>query len=212
MKIPIGVHCVRCAKENGIRIELHDSTVSFVCTECGMQNEGPFGLGFDVGDRVLQRAHFEFHSNRDYTMSIVLSAMAMECQVSHLHHKWEQIGAMLSSKVIGDAELDERLRRYQNIATRLEHVAELMYAAGLDDFVVSRPELTTTIRNGFSSLGLGQLAIGFQQALFWPRNRILHLADMRYGEPEATRCFNLAALGIHIFQQLDLEKRKSSSI
>ncbi len=212
MKIPIGVHCVCCAKENAIRIELHDPSISFVCTECGMQNEGPFGLGFDVGDRVLQRAHFGFHSNRDYSMSIVLSAMAVECQVSHLHHKWEQIGAMLSSVMVGDAELDERLRRYQNAATRLEHVAQLMYPSGLDDFVVSRSELTKTIRNGFPSLGLRQFAIGFQQALFWPRNRILHLADMRYGEADATRCFNLAALGIHIFQELDLEKRKSSSI
>ena len=134
--------------------------------------------------------------------------MAMECEVSWLHHKWEGIKGFVNFTQITDSELDEHLRRLGNIADKLEKVATLIYPLGLETFVASQADLYDTIRNDFPDLLLGQLAISFQQALFWRRNRILHLADTSFDEAVASRCFKLAVLGIHIFQQLDLEARK----
>ena len=40
-----------------------------------------------------------------------------------------------------------------------------------------------------SCLNVRNLPKGFQEKLFWPRNRILHLGDINYGSEEAIRCF-----------------------
>jgi hypothetical protein len=142
-------------------------------------------------------------------MSIVFSAMALECEVSFLHHKWVYIDDLgTSPRELSDAELDDRLRRYPTIAAKFEAVARLMHPPGLEDFVASRAELRDTIANGFTSIRLGTLAADFQQQLFWPRNRILHLGYSRFSTGDADRCWTIAVLGLKIFEELDIERRK----
>ncbi len=207
MKIPLAVRCVECDSDNTVQIDLADSSLDFRCSQCDYQNLGAFDLRFTIGDRLARRAIYELRKNHDPSLSIVFAAMAMDCELSRLHHKWERIEGMSAMQEIPEAVLDERLRRFGSIAAKIEGIAKLMHAAGIEDFVAAHAELRTTIDNGFTTIRRGSLATDFQRQLFWPRNRILHAGYSGYNEREADRCITLALLGLSVFESLDLVRR-----
>ena len=165
MKIPLPVRCVECGKDNTPVIPLDVHSLDFTCAHCGYDHHGPFDLRFTIGQRLLRRAAHELRVNVDPSMSIVFSAMALECEVSRLHHKWERIDGLLRMEEIPEDELNERLRRFQNIAAKIEGVAKLMHAPGLEDFIANNEELRDTISNGFQSIQLGSVVKDFQKQL-----------------------------------------------
>ena len=63
------------------------------------------------------------------------------------------------------------------------------------------------INSGFPSLSVENLAKDIQKTLFWPRNRVLHLADATFTYDDAKRGFNIAVLGLRIFDQMDKNRR-----
>ncbi len=208
MKIPITFPCNQCGATISAFIGVEDSSMD-VTGSCGHYNSGTFDLGFTRGPRILLRAQCELQQQHDYAMTIVLSAVAFEAELSRLHHKWEKIAALLGMTEVTDSVLDELLRRYSNIKDKIEHVCKLMHAAGIDDFVAGEIELRQIITGGFPSLRIGSLAEDFQKGLFWPRNRVLHLGYAEFGEQDAQRCFTRAAVGLQILQKLDLAKRQT---
>ncbi len=205
MKIGITFPCGECEEPINAFIGVEDSSMR-VTGPCGHFNAGDFDLTFTRGPRILIRARWELEEQQDYSMAIVLSALAFEAELSRLHHKWEGITAL---NQVTDEALDEILRRFGNISDKIEHISRLMYRTGLDDFVQRNDELCKTIANGFPSLALGDLARSFQHKLFWPRNRVLHLGYAGFQRDDAARCFSIAALGLRILQQLDEERRKA---
>lgn len=209
MKIPLGFYCIECKRDNSVPIDLADTSFDFTCVQCGYRNYGPFDLQFTLGDRLRRRAVHELRVNRDPSLSIVFSAMALDCEVSRLHHKWERIDALLSLTDVAQDVLDERLRRFPNIAAKIEGVAKLLHGAGIEDFVAGDAELCTALDNGFRTIRRGSLATDFQQQLFWPRNRILHAGYSGYKDAEAVACLNSAVLGLWMFEKMDLGRRQT---
>lgn len=210
MKIPLSVHCVECTKENTVQIDLHDASADFACQSCGARNFGPFALSFSIGERLIRRAMHELNTNNDPSMAIVLAAMSFECELSTFHHNWEHIRGLLQTtpEMISDAELDEKLRRYRNIADKVDGVAKLMHGPGIEDFVNGNPGLQDLLaKNVTAGIRLGTIAADVQQHLFWPRNRVLHLGDSSYGIADARRCIAVALIGLRIFRQLHLAAR-----
>lgn len=110
---------------------------------------------------------------------------------------------------ISDADLEEQLRRYQTIKVKIEEVAKLMDSRGFTQFVKETDDLRETIVEGFPSLNIDSLASSFQEKLFWPRNRILHLGYSSYREDDAFRSLNIAVLGLKILEVMDRNKRKT---
>jgi hypothetical protein len=137
---------------------------------------------------LLARAGYEYRAQTDYSMTIVFSAMAMECELARLFKKWMDIESLNRGQAPDDRAIEEAYRRLgSNVADRIEAVAILLDPRGLYEFVKSSKEWNTTITDDFPSLNVGSLARDLQQALFWPRNRIL--------SPRSSKMRRAASLG-----------------
>lgn len=205
MRVPLNFPCDTCGKADYFFVDLNDTSFVTKCT-CGAENAGILDLNVTVGYKLFLRARFELVEKKDYSLSIVLSATAFECELSRLHYKWNQLAALDKGECIADSDLEEMLRKYRSIDLKIEAVARLMDPLGLTSFVMESQELAETVRKGFPSLHIDQLAKDFQKTLFRPRNRILHLADSSFREPDAKRCISISALALRIFEAMDVTK------
>ena len=204
MRIPVKAPCYACGERVTVHLTLPDRTISFKCS-ANHDNAGP--VDSPVGSLVLGRAVHEFNANSDFTLAVILAAMAFETELSRFHHKWRRLGAWDQAHDITNEELDDLLRKHVNIKGRIEHIADLLNTKGLEGFVQGEKELRDIINQGYPSLHNVSLAEGFQRFLFWPRNRVLHLGQVIQKKQEAVRALNLARLGIYIFDRMDEAKR-----
>jgi hypothetical protein len=203
MKTSLFVKCDRCGKGNHINYILNDTDVKSAC-ECGNQLSYSLGPEFTIGQRILERSRYEFLMNKDYNLSIVFSAMAVDCELSNLYFKWSNnIGSNIS-----DQELEKSLRKFGNIENKIQEVSKLMLSKGFKEFIQNNREILKNIENDYPSLNKNEVAESFQQQLFWPRNRVLHLGFSGYTKNDAKRCFNIATLGLQIFDKMDEYKSK----
>jgi len=208
MKIPLRVHCDRCGSGEYIFLNLNETSFKTSC-KCGDVVHSFLASNVTVGYKILWRSHYELTERKDYPLSIVFSATAFECELTRLHFKWSQIGALDRGVDTSDEQLEKLLRKYQTINSKIEGVCKLMDSRGFRGFVSNSPELSNIVKDGFPSLSLYNLAKDFQQNLFWPRNRVLHLADTSFSYEDAKRCFNIATLGLRILDVMDEHRRSA---
>ncbi len=185
---------------------MHLNELRFEATcGCGKDLSGVLA-GFTTGDKLIRRSLYEYHENADYALCVVFAATEMECELSRLFIKWSRIDSLASTWPT-DEELEASLRKFPNVATRIDQVSKLMYPAGFTSFVHTQTELKQMIIEGFKQLDVNDLPLSFQKQLFWPRNRILHLGDAQVKEDQARYCFNTATLGLRILDLLDQHRR-----
>lgn len=206
MKIPLNIDCDECGHQRIVYINLDDTSFDSVC-DCGSDLSGYFDSTVTTGVKLLWRCRFEIMDTKDYPLSIVFAATSVDCELSRLFFKWREIEQIDSELEITDEELEKQLRDFANIKSKINEVTKLMSPEGITSFVQKDNELKKTIETGFPSLDVNNLPKSFQEKLFWPRNRILHLGDSNYGSAEAIRCFNIATLGLKILGRLDEERR-----
>lgn len=205
MKIPLLLTCNNCSQERYVDIDLVDSSYDWGC-ECGEKNLAFFSGNLTIGVRLLFRSKYECLEKKDYSLSIVFSATAMECELSRLFFKWREIEALNNGSEDNDEEFEGTLRNLGNIDKKIEKIAKMMDSRGIIRFVRETLFLREMIEKGFPSLCIDDLAKGFQKNLFWPRNKILHLGNSLFGLEDAIKCFNISTLGIKIFEVLDRDK------
>ena len=205
MKIPLEISCYDCKQTQYVFIDLIDTSFQGNCS-CGADLDVPLGNYATTGFKLLWRSKYELKERKDYSLSIVFSATAFECELSRLYFKWNYIGR---DEEISDADLEEELRRFNPFNVKIEEVAKLMDSRGFTQFVKETDNLRETIAEGFTSLNIDSLATSFQKELFWPRNRILHLGYSNYREDDAFRSLNISVFGLRILEVMDGNKQKT---
>jgi hypothetical protein len=169
---------------------------------------------------MLAKANHEFRTREDYSMTILMSAMAVEAELARVFFKWTQIDWLEGAKSGQDRSgwgavprsqperLEDEYRRLgTRIAQKIERVGEFLHPAGIDEFVKADDELRQKIETGYPSLTIGSLAESFQQSLFRPRNRFVHSGYVDHTKDEALRCYNIASLGVEILARMDDARR-----
>lgn len=208
MKIPLPFQCDQCGCEEYIFLNLAESSFERKC-KCGHVVPTFFGSNVTVGWKILSRSNYELLQQKDYPLSIVFSATAFECELTRLHFKWHEIGAIGSDIDVSDEDLESLLRKYRTIDIKIEKVSKLMDPRGFACFVNGSPEFCKIVNEGFPSLSLSDITKDFQKTLFWPRNRVLHLADTSFSCDDAKRCFHIATLGQSILKDMDMKRRSA---
>lgn len=202
MKIPYYFDCITCHKRNELFGDLNADNLTLEC-ECG-QNYPHLPTDHIKGRSILRRAKYECETTDDYAMCIVFSATAFECELAALHHRWHAVKTLETQhRFPTDIELEEKIRKYPSIDRRINHVASLFGYKDMNDFVEQSPELKNVVTNGFPSIRLGHIAEDIQKNLFWPRNRVLHLGYTKFDKQEATKCYNIAKLGVVFVQAIN---------
>jgi hypothetical protein len=93
-------------------------------------------LGNFAGQLIISRSWTEL-KNGDWTLTIVLGAMAVECEMARLYLKWNEVD-LLSTRSANDAdreEWEERWRKFFAIGTKLDKVSELLTGQPFDSFL-----------------------------------------------------------------------------
>src|SRR5258707_4992560 len=92
-----------------------------------------------VSTRVFNKSFSELHSG-DFTLSIIFSAMAVECELARVFVKWKEIDLGLPPDVT-QADRDSwdlLLRQWAKIIVRFDRVSEFLTNQDFDTFVANR--------------------------------------------------------------------------
>ncbi len=164
-----------------------------------------------VGVRIMNRAWAEL-AKEDFTLTIVLSAMAIECELARQYGKWKGIDLSIAQNInVFQAQRNpqwaKEWREFQTTSRRLDEISKLLTCKTFDSFLSSNSDLSKVIAAEFPGIsGCSSAKKFFIQELFHRRNRILHGGEVDFNELEARACFGLAAALFRIKTTMDLHR------
>lgn len=208
LKIPLALKCSKCEEPASPKIHLDQTSYDWTCPRCGFVHPSFVGLDVTIGFLLLERSRYELITEKDFSMSIVMSATAFESELSRLFGKWKQIDALRADQGFDGEACEKELRDFGNIDRKIDRVSQFLVNKGIDVFVSGCAELSEPISTRFQSMRLGSLAKDLQKHLFWPRNQILHWGDAQNSYEDAAVCYSLANMGLLILRKMDEERRK----
>ncbi len=84
LKVPLALKCSNCGEPGSPKIHIDQTSFDWTCAKCGFVHPSLFGLDVTVGFLPLQRSRYELITEKDFSMSIVMAAMAFESELSRL--------------------------------------------------------------------------------------------------------------------------------
>lgn len=203
MKVPVSVCCEVCGQVNTFM-----STATFdlpdVSCPCGAKI---FGVGdVPIGPGLLARAQYERTNAQDFSLAIVIAAMALDCEMSRLYVKWRRIDGLQDPTGVPDDEtLEKEIRDMRGGAVgKLDRVAELLVDSETGQFVSEATTLSTWRPAGLTKKTYVQ---DLQEKLFRPRNRILHFGFLAFDDAAAKCAISAAVDGIYVCSAMDHVRR-----
>lgn len=209
MKVPLQLECQKCQAPATVKIHLDATSFDCQCSNCGEYHPSFFGTDATIGYLLLERSRYKLVREEDFSMAIVMAAMAFECELARLFGKWKQIDAEKAGGTFDREQCEKELRDLKTIERKIDAVSKLLVGKGMDDFASSCPDLLQEIDKGFTSVRVGSLPQDFQTELFWPRNKVLHWGDTKHSRDDAARSYSIAKLGLSILHRMDNERRST---
>lgn len=167
-------------------------------------------LGNFVGIRIFNRAWAELE-NKDFTLLIVLSAMAVECELARLFIKWNEIDVM-DKTMPTQADRDgwaEQWRKWTQIGVRLDKVSTLLTGEDFDSYLAHNPGLLKSVQATYPTFAVGaSTKDSFIKDIFHKRNKIVHQGEIDFQQADAEMCFTLAAALFDILKDMDGKRQE----
>jgi hypothetical protein len=189
-----------------------NSRKSARCPICGAAIWLVEPLGNVVGMAILGRAEAEM-KNGDWTLAIVLAAMAVECELVYLFMKWNRIHLMLvRNPTDADDEGWEKQWRddVRTIAARLDKVSGFLTELPFDSFLSQNSALLKNMYQRYpASKNAASLKDFFVKEFFHKRNRIVHFGKIDFQQPDAEMCFTLGSTLWQILTAMDAHRRRT---
>ncbi len=167
-------------------------------------------LGNVVGMAILGRAATELQ-NGDWTLAIVLGAMAVECDLAYLFMKWNRIDFM-SARNLTDADEEACEKQWRDevrtVAARLDRVSGLLAGQPFDSFLSQNSRLLQPVHARYpDSKTEPSPKQFFIKELFYKRNKIVHFGKIDFQQPDAEMCLTLATTLSQILAAMDAQRR-----
>lgn len=180
-----------------------------VCTKCGMAGAQFNALSVSVtAERLLFRSKQELEGG-DFTLSILIGAMAVESFLTQLFFK---VKGMDNYALTFTWPTEAQEKAWENEYPRkggftgpADFVAKATTGVTFDEFVGSNAAAKQIMAGFPDAAGLSAKEY-FQSRLFYPRNRIAHWGYVNTTKDEAERCFGLAVAIVSIFREMDKVK------
>ncbi|MGH9437980.1 MAG: hypothetical protein ACRD22_08800 [Terriglobia bacterium] len=211
-------------------------TVSVACSSCGFKFDTP-GYGEQefppakcprcleqihiidpltisiVAERLLLRGQRELDEG-DFTLSIICSAMAVECALTHLFLKWkglDHFGLTGQSSTELQRQAWERDYRKETSGGGFEKSANFV-----SEFLTGKKydEIATDLLRRSNEEELAEIGFSHDERhvnvihreLFMKRNRIVHWGDVSYDTNDASNGLTAARAAISVLRLMDREK------
>ena len=193
MKIPFDLLCDKCGRELHVNVDIATPNPDIICP-CGKTKlrvlVGSTGPDSFPG-LVLDRAGYELQ-NGDYTMTILLSAIAVETVPSVYALRWTPPLALPTG-----------------VIPRISKICRELYPMGIENFIGREhriSKLVVDFRNDALRLFGNPRAIASKiyDAIFEPRNAIVHSAKFTFSQDEATKAWNVAVFFYRMVRAMDL--------
>lgn len=168
-------------------------------------------LGNVVGMAILGRAETELKCG-DWTLAIVLAAMAVECELVYVFMKWNRIDLMLvRNPTDGDNQVwEEQWSKWRSIAVRLDKVSLLLTGHPFDSFLSTNGDLLNAMYVKYPACAaFASPKEGFINEFFNKRNRIVHYGEINFQQADGEMCVTLASTLSQILGTMDLKRRQA---
>ncbi len=192
MKSAISVTCQQCGEPITVQATGTKAFKDTQCPSCKTPIWFVAPLGNGVGLRIMNRAGNELQQ-KDFTLTIVLSAMAVECDLAYFYVKWRALDfAMANNTPFSDVakkeECAEEWRNFRYISRRFDEVSLLLTGKNLDSFLLDNGALVKTVENEYpASKTFTSWKEFFRRELFDRRNKIVHRGEIDFQEAEEGR-------------------------
>jgi len=164
-------------------------------------------LGNLVGMAILGRANAEVQGG-DWTIAIVLCAMAVECDMAYLFMKWNRVELMAIRDPNGTDEeaWETEWRKILGVAPRLDKVSSLLTGKPFDLFLSQESRLLQSLHmRCTASTAVESPKEFFIKELFHKRNKIVHFGEINFQKADAEMCLRLATTLTQILRAMDAE-------
>jgi hypothetical protein len=161
--------------------------------------------------RIYNKA-LQFLRSNDYTLSIILGAVAVESELGRIYVKWRSIDTRLPYEITdADREkFEDELRKCFKIIDRLDMVSEYLTKLKFNEYVQSDGNLNAFVLKAHPDAATNpSLKKLFEEQLFWKRNAIAHAGKIDSTKEDAEKCFNVANMLFKILDAMDKEKLKT---
>ena len=209
MKYAFPVPCQQCGETFLVNVNGEDVPDYAHCPECEASIYLIAPLGNVVRMAILGRASSEFKSE-DWTLTIVLSAMVVECRLAWLFTKWNR--TMLSLQR-NPADTDEEAwenewRDIRAIAKRMEKVSNVLTQKSFDEFIAQNNSLVKSLNAKYTNTATSHKEF-FIQELFHHRNRIVHVGKIDSQKSQAEIALAVATTMWQILDAMDKTRAKA---
>jgi hypothetical protein len=163
-----------------------------------------------VSARIFNKSRAELSSG-DFTLSIIFSAMAVECELARVFVKWKGIdlGVPTDATQADRDSWDKQLRKWNNIVLRLDGVCTFLTDHDFNAFVPTQNGLNNSVHKRHpDAVYFQSLKKYFEEHLFWKRNLIVHHGKIDFTQSDAEACLHAAETLFQIISEMDLERRK----
>lgn len=155
---------------------------------------------------LMERARHEL-AHSDVTISTLLSAVAVEAQMSYLFLKWKAID---SGKLPADQTTEDRKRwedewaNMRSIGKRLDELSRLLTSKPFDEFARLNKDRLESALTGYNP---GASIKDFLQEQFFDRrNDIVHYGKIDFQETDGKQSLSLATALLGLLQAMDLKR------
>jgi hypothetical protein len=210
MKSAISVTC-QCGEPITVHTTGTKALTDTQCPACKTPIWFVAPLGNEIGLRIMNRAWNELQQD-DFTLTIILSAMGVECELAYFYIKWKGLDFAMANDVpfpdaVKKEEWAEEWRNFKNISRRFDEVSQLLTGVKLDSFLMTNGNLVKAVDAAYPTVkDFASRKEFFRQELFDRRNKILHRGEIDFQEAEGKMCFALATALFHIIKAMDLHR------
>jgi hypothetical protein len=152
-----------------------------------------------IGARVLSRAQQEAVA-ADFSMAIVLAAMALECHLAFVFFKWKKIDHLMQTGANNSARQDRLWEReygkYSSVKEKFNAVAKLLVGGNVRTFVST---MHVNNHDNFRRPNCDALHKG----LLEKRNKIVHAGKLDYSRQDAQQALSQASNAFAIISAME---------
>lgn len=155
---------------------------------------------------LLERAKQEFAHN-DITISVLLSAVAVEAEMAYLVLKWKAIdsGKLPSEQTQeGRNQWEDEWANMRSIGKRLDELSRLLTNKPFDEFACLNKELLKPALTGYKPAA--SMKDFLQEQFFDKRNDIAHYGKIDFEAADGKQSLSLANALLNLLRAMDVKR------
>ena len=205
MKSPITVPCA-CGKQIPLEISGSQLPEYAKCPFCGAMIYLISPVGNIVTMLLMERAKQELAHN-DFTVSTLLSAVAVEAEMAYLFLKWKAIGSgtLPAEQTTEDRkQWEDEWANMRSIGKRLDELSWLLTSKPFDQFACANKELLKPALTDYNPAA--SIKDFLQEQFFDKRNDIAHYGKIDFQEADGKQSLSLATALLNLLHAMDMKR------